>query len=116
MDIEARGIAAIIVTLWNDNIAYLGISMASTSLPSWANWGMSLDMIRGFLLDEMHIFWENIFPALVKHWRGNFTTVSCTTVHSQYTLKHLVQNLSSPFIFLHRDLLHLFNFDLRSTT
>src|SRR5258705_5070920 len=34
----------------------------------------SVDMIRSFPPDAMHLFWE-IIPALVRHWRGNFTTI-----------------------------------------
>jgi hypothetical protein len=27
-----------------------------------------------FVLDEMHLFWENIIPLLFNHWRGRFST------------------------------------------
>ncbi|KAF8534198.1 hypothetical protein BDD12DRAFT_713332, partial [Trichophaea hybrida] len=34
----------------------------------------SIDMVRSFPPDEMHLWFENIFPDLVQHWRGKFHT------------------------------------------
>ena len=35
----------------------------------------SIDMICSFPPDGMHLWWENIVPDLVKHWRGRFESV-----------------------------------------
>ncbi|KAI5810374.1 hypothetical protein BZA77DRAFT_254968, partial [Pyronema omphalodes] len=32
----------------------------------------SIDIPRSFPPDAMHLWWENIIPDLVKHWRGKF--------------------------------------------
>jgi hypothetical protein len=36
----------------------------------------SVDLVKSFPPDSMHLFWENILPDLVKHWRGRFDTLS----------------------------------------
>jgi hypothetical protein len=74
-DVETRDIASKIVNLGSDKLAFqYGINKLAILAEL-----TSLDMIRGFPPDEMHLYWENIIPGLVKHWRGNFTTLPCFT-------------------------------------
>jgi hypothetical protein len=36
----------------------------------------SSDLVRSFPPDSKHLFWENALPDLIKHWRGQFTTLN----------------------------------------
>jgi hypothetical protein len=36
----------------------------------------SIDLVRSFPPDSMHLFWENVLPDLIKHWRGRFNTLN----------------------------------------
>lgn len=38
----------------------------------------SIDIPRSFPPDAMHLWWENIIPDLVEHWRGKFFTEKAT--------------------------------------
>jgi hypothetical protein len=38
----------------------------------------SIDMVRSFPPDSMHLWWENIIPDMMKHWRGRFDTLDHT--------------------------------------
>jgi hypothetical protein len=36
----------------------------------------SIDLVRSFPPDSMHLFWENVLPDPIKHWRGRFNTLN----------------------------------------
>jgi len=44
----------------------------------------SIDVIRSFPPDGMHLWWENVIPDLVKHWRGKFNTITVETREDSY--------------------------------
>ena len=60
------------VKAWNQfQSTTTGPNDGITRLTIWAE----LDSIVfpwAFALDEMHLFWENVFPILFNHWRGRF--------------------------------------------
>lgn len=39
---------------------------------------LSIDIPRSFPPDAMHLWWENVIPDLVKHWRGKFFSDTAT--------------------------------------
>ena len=70
-DEETREIARKVVDLGSSKLA---VQYGVTKVAIISNL-RSVDMIRSFPPDAMHLFWENIIPTLVRHWRGNFTTI-----------------------------------------
>jgi hypothetical protein len=70
-DDDTRQAAKNIVALGSDELEkQYGINNLAllASLPS-------IDLVKSFPPDSMHLFWENILPDLVKHWRGKFDTL-----------------------------------------
>jgi hypothetical protein len=71
-EMDTRQAAEKIVTLGSDELAkQYGINhLAILARLS------SIDLVRSFPPDSMHLFWENVLPDLVKHWRGKFDTLN----------------------------------------
>ncbi|RPB09159.1 hypothetical protein P167DRAFT_470209, partial [Morchella conica CCBAS932] len=48
----------------------------------------SIDIPRSFPPDAMHLWWENIIPDLVKHWRGKFSaTKKFVQTNDEYNIR-----------------------------
>jgi hypothetical protein len=71
-DMDTRQAAEQIVTLGSDE---LGKKYGINHLAILGHLS-SIDLVRSFPPDSMHLFWENVLPDLVKHWRGKFDTLS----------------------------------------
>jgi hypothetical protein len=71
-DVDTRQAAEKIVTLGSDE---LGKKYGINHLAILGRLS-SIDLVRSFPPDSMHLFWENVLPDLVKHWRGKFDTLS----------------------------------------
>jgi hypothetical protein len=55
----------------------------------------SIDLVKSFPPDSMHLFWENILPDLVKHWRGRFDTLDPLEATSTGTKRSAPGDVSS---------------------
>lgn len=65
---ETRKIAEHVVKTGDDKVA----KRYGIKGPSCLSELSSIDVPRSFPPDGMHLWWENIIPDLVKHWRGKF--------------------------------------------
>ncbi|KAH0604134.1 uncharacterized protein H6S33_007165 [Morchella sextelata] len=78
-DDQTRKIAAHVVQTGDDNVAKkYGIKGLSCLYQL-----SSIDLPRSFPPDAMHLWWENIIPDLVEHWRGKFfSDIATAQIHA----------------------------------